>query len=836
MAAQPRPWFRLASISRPAPAPEPAPAPPPVQPRPPLARPSTLFRPVPQPQQTQESIPPPLPPPAAAPQRSQSPRPTAPVVSAQPPSPRPTAPPSPPLAATPAPPRAAATNGVASVPTSPIPRAASVPTSPMPRVASVPTSPVPRTASVPMSPIPRATAGPTASMQNSPTRISPPRTVIPVTRPIPAPTPSPPKPRVVAPTFSVPNSPAKTVPTTSPTRVLQTSNSVTTSPTRAVPLATSNTTTTNVPAATMDRTFSPKPSPKPIKSVADKTPPRESSRLLQANNPPPSPLTLPPSQIKHDEPKIPLEAEPKTVMQVQKTINEKPWTWHNSSSDKKKETATKEAETKEKEKSIHRKKLHSDSEEGGGVINITIAGENRGAFMEVIHSPKKHSGHSHGPHYLHKKGGTTTTDDSEKWHSYGNTSSSDQEGSSKNDKHHNHHNAKSKNSLPMTAFMNSNVQGVNNSILFNSSCTHHDPGLHMTLSRKTPGGGFHMKDHSHGHDGLAGNVKKTESIAIDTNTKALLEQVALVDVLDGWKDGILTIGTFGFDPLKPENEEIDQFTLENGDTELEYDNEIYEDDDEEEEEEYVGNEEENPLIFTTFEHNFEYTSSGNLICGEIDDAITEMDQARNRKRTTLAELFHADSDIMKKKQDSHELDKNPNDKKAANLRNKNDRSFAKKFGEESRPLKKLNKLMRKMLKRKIHPELDGGKASKSEAQSKTTILELLTTKPSEIVGSSALLENIPAVMPSHEESLPSHEEPSQPLPNHAQSCPATRRPSRHCPATAHPRGAQSVAAQPRSVLPSHEETIQSLPSHCPTTISHAQPRVAQPRSIQSYIK
>nr|UTH76900.1 tiller angle control 1-1 [Populus nigra] len=44
-------------------------------------------------------------------------------------------------------------------------------------------------------------------------------------------------------------------------------------------------------------------------------------------------------------------------------------------------------------------------------------------------------------------------------------------------------------------------------------------------------------------DGLARNVKKAESITNEADKQALLKQVALVDVLDGWKDGILTIGT-----------------------------------------------------------------------------------------------------------------------------------------------------------------------------------------------------------------------------------------------------------------------------------------------------
>ena len=48
-------------------------------------------------------------------------------------------------------------------------------------------------------------------------------------------------------------------------------------------------------------------------------------------------------------------------------------------------------------------------------------------------------------------------------------------------------------SPPMSAFVNSNVQAVNNSILFNTSLTHHDPGVHVFFS-DGGGRGLHLKD------------------------------------------------------------------------------------------------------------------------------------------------------------------------------------------------------------------------------------------------------------------------------------------------------------------------------------------------------
>lgn len=77
---------------------------------------------------------------------------------------------------------------------------------------------------------------------------------------------------------------------------------------------------------------------------------------------------------------------------------------------------------------------------------ITISGENKGAIMDL----GKFAGN-----YVKKN-------------------SSDGEKSEENKKNH----------KPL--IMNSNVQGVNNSIIYNCSITHHDPGLHLSLSTNPP--------------------------------------------------------------------------------------------------------------------------------------------------------------------------------------------------------------------------------------------------------------------------------------------------------------------------------------------------------------
>lgn len=246
------------------------------------------------------------------------------------------------------------------------------------------------------------------------------------------------------------------------------------------------------------------PSPAPVGPrilLSDGTPPQ--SPYKKATAPPPSPLTLPPPQFTskaETQPTIPAETEQKTVL-VQ-TRSEKPKSWFNGTGNHFDETHKPSSYAhrgnhevhKEVAKNgkVHRKQFSSDSDEVGMRV-ITIAGENKGAFMEVIRSPLKHT-FDGTPHTLHNKGSLKTQSDGTGWHSF--SSSSDEE-KSKKDK-----NYKAKAAMlppPMGAFMNSNVQGVNNSIVFHSSCSHHDPGVHLSLSRKPSGNGFHVKDKGNGH-------------------------------------------------------------------------------------------------------------------------------------------------------------------------------------------------------------------------------------------------------------------------------------------------------------------------------------------------
>lgn len=101
--------------------------------------------------------------------------------------------------------------------------------------------------------------------------------------------------------------------------------------------------------------------------------------------------------------------------------------------------------------------------------------------MELIQSPKKHD-----PKYLHKKGNSNINVDGVESAEEGNVN--------KNQK------GRTSSSFPMAAYMNSNVQCVNNSLLYHTSCSHHNPGVRLSLSKKPFGEGFHLKEHADGHN------------------------------------------------------------------------------------------------------------------------------------------------------------------------------------------------------------------------------------------------------------------------------------------------------------------------------------------------
>ena len=192
---------------------------------------------------------------------------------------------------------------------------------------------------------------------------------------------------------------------------------------------------------------------------------------------PPSTFTLPPSQLKSDGEReskiIPPEAKKKTVGQESTTVGkQRPFVGSDVSDAEKPKNG---AYAKPKGRDVFWK---SSDEEDSSVRAITIAGENRGAVMELGYTPRRRS--------VHKP-----VNEGELSGDEGRTKMQAEQ----------HQNGKTKSGLRMNTFMNSNVQGVNSSIMFNSSCSHHDPGLHFSLSRKPSNGHAHqIKDHR-GNDG-----------------------------------------------------------------------------------------------------------------------------------------------------------------------------------------------------------------------------------------------------------------------------------------------------------------------------------------------
>ncbi|KAG8391974.1 hypothetical protein BUALT_Bualt01G0243200 [Buddleja alternifolia] len=430
MASQRPPWFRFMRPAAPAPSP---PQPAPTRPPPPaIVRPTIPIRPPPPPTQTQVR-PPSQPASALVP-------PVSPPRSPVTPPPQPAAaPPRSPVAPPAAPPR--------SLVTPPPPPAAAPPRSPVAPPAALPRSSVTPPAAAP----PRSPVAPPVP-QSSPPKAPPKSPVVP---PVPQPSrPSSSRRSPVVSPISQP-SPPKTPPM-SPFVPPPHHTSPPPAPTTSPPSVQKNSPKTKTPPVA---NAAPIESPKTVKPMETTTIQSPKIKPLSHH---PSPFTLPPPQIKADvdrEPKF----EQKSVL-VQETID-KPTkiitpNAHNNgvAPNGKREPTTKDKGTN--------KKL-SDTEEQG-MRMITLAGENKGAVMQLSPSHKKLYS-SGNPQSLQNK----------------NTSETGEDGKSNNKDKTDR--AMSMQSPTMSAILNSNVQGVNNSILYNMDCRQNDPGVHISLARKANG-------------------------------------------------------------------------------------------------------------------------------------------------------------------------------------------------------------------------------------------------------------------------------------------------------------------------------------------------------------
>ncbi|KAL3536671.1 hypothetical protein ACH5RR_000037 [Cinchona calisaya] len=449
----PRPWFRFAPIMRPpAAAPAPAPAPAPVPAPTPAAQPPPPISPF-------------RPPVVLA-------RPPPPAVASPPPSAAATAPPSPvappplslpivvsPTSATPTTPKSPQITGASPPPKSPVPTpAASVTKSP---IVSTPAPPPPPAIPKPESTIVKnSSSSPPASLvQKATTETS-------ATRPAVSPAP---KTKTSAPSSPLPASPAtKTILSSQAPKAVA-------SPVAPPP---SPLPTVAPPATVRAQSAS---SPKMVK-----TPPPQESPIRKTLSHPPSPLMLPPPQLKADtdhlEP-IPAVVEQKTVVTQESTTDQEKLAKATLKMNNHGEIHNDRGFTQNGEKNLLKKdkgkmtyKKKSDtSPDQSGIRVVTLAGENKGAVMEfspAAASRKKYNLGQRLGSSINGEGKQNTKDEND---------------------------ARMQSKPPTDAFVNSNVQGVNNSILYNCTHKNRDPGVHLSVSRMGNGfrGGLHVEDSGH---------------------------------------------------------------------------------------------------------------------------------------------------------------------------------------------------------------------------------------------------------------------------------------------------------------------------------------------------
>ncbi|KAL2511241.1 vegetative cell wall protein gp1 [Abeliophyllum distichum] len=351
--------------------------------------------------------------------------------------------PAPPPVASPPPPAALAPPApVPSIPRSqtetPPPRspAAAPPRSPVAPTAAPPRSPVAPTAA-PRPAIPRSqTANPPPRSPPPAPVASPPPTVAPIptsiTRsPVAPPTASPPprSPSVSSPKYPIGKTSASLLPTPAPKESQKTFT-----------IPASPKTKEQVPSSSIPTPVVQKPmihSPTPTAESSPKVVKLSKRTLVQSPQSKPVPHPSSPLELPSPQMKTATDREPK----ITAIFNGK------------RETT--------KDKGVHIK--HSESEEYR-MSAITLSGQNKGAIMELSAS---------GPQSLDKNGNIISWTNGDK--------SSSGEGKFAEDKTHEEIAVESP---QMTAYMNSNVQGINNSIFYNCSSTHNDPGIHLSLSRK----------------------------------------------------------------------------------------------------------------------------------------------------------------------------------------------------------------------------------------------------------------------------------------------------------------------------------------------------------------
>ncbi|KAL1833085.1 hypothetical protein ACET3Z_002736 [Daucus carota] len=211
-------------------------------------------------------------------------------------------------------------------------------------------------------------------------------------------------------------------------------------------------------------------------------------------------------------------------------------------------------------------------------------------------------------------------------------------------------------------------------------------------------------------------------VKAEHGTGALLEQV---DVIHDWGQGILAIGTFGYDPsLNAFNQQVQLIHMFENEDELDILEEEGEKEDGVEGENKICDHdqgrEHNPLVLkdNVCDHDQNATKSEITILSVDDMENSECvvrDVYEKKERTTLADLFLADSDEYI---DQGEVVNKPKSiKKGEGAENSKFKLPFAKFiplmkrdnscsSSHPRGIKKIHKMMRRMLKKKVHPELE----------------------------------------------------------------------------------------------------------------------------------
>ncbi|XP_057549165.1 protein TILLER ANGLE CONTROL 1-like isoform X2 [Amaranthus tricolor] len=205
----------------------------------------------------------------------------------------------------------------------------------------------------------------------------------------------------------------------------------------------------------------------------------------------------------------------------------------------------------------------------------------------------------------------------------------------------------------------------------------------------------------------------------------------IVDMLDSWKDGILSIGTIAISPL-----EASKYAMLE---EIHDDNHDYDDDHHVIDDRYdldENDDQSSPLMNVEyFSHELDKVIGANHEIIEEEQVYENNncieDEEQSRRRVTLAELFLEDSDYhhnVKVLQDDDDDDDDDgvkgdimmNEKQGIDMMIMKPNSLAKNglfkakklLKEDLHPLKKFNQLMKRMMKKKIHPDDLEGKLHK----------------------------------------------------------------------------------------------------------------------------